>query len=99
MKKIILISLIFFLIVITTLTKNSTKNLESEIFVINEEISVLKDQYELVLLDYNFLSSPKKLLEYQAKYFESDLMIIDITNIQVIKKVGNELIISEFKDY
>ena len=62
MKKIILIFSIIFLIVITTITKNSTKKLENQIFITKENISVLKDQYEMVLLDYNFLSSPKKLI-------------------------------------
>ena len=70
MKKIILIFSILFLIVVTTFTKNSTKKLDNQIFSIRENISVLKDKYELVLLDYNFLTSPKKLLEYQSKYFE-----------------------------
>ena len=69
MKKIILIFSILFLIVVTTFTKNSTKKLDNQIFSIRENISVLKDKYELVLLDYNFLTSPKKLLEYQSKYF------------------------------
>ena len=71
MKKIILIFSILFLIVVTTFTKNSTKKLDNQIFSIRENISVLKDKYELVLLDYNFLTSPKKLLEYQSKYFET----------------------------
>ena len=70
MKKIILIFSILFLIVVTTFTKNSTKKLDNQIFNIRENIRVLKDKYELVLLDYNFLTTPKKLLEYQSKYFE-----------------------------
>ena len=89
MKKIILIFFIIFLIVITTITKNSTKKLENQIFVTKENISVLKDQYEMVLLDYNFLSSPKKLLEYQSKYYEADLIPLDISKVKKIKKKLN----------
>ena len=96
MKKLILILSIFFLIVITTLTKNSTKKLENQIFNIRENIRVLKDKYELVLLDYNFLTSPKKLLQYQFKYFENDLVPLDINKIKKIKEENNELIITEF---
>ena len=98
MKKIILILSIFFLIVITTFTKNSTKKLDNQIFNIRENIRVLKDKYELVLLDYNFLSSPKKLLEYQSKYFETDLISLDITQIKEIKKESNKLVITEFSE-
>ena len=98
MKKIILISSIFFLIIVTTLTKNSTKKLDNQIFSIKENIRVLKDKYELVLLDYNFLTSPKKLLEYQSKYFETDLTPLDINQIKEIKEESNKLVISELSE-
>ena len=98
MKKIILILSIFFLIVFTTFTKNSTKKLDNQIFSIRENISVLKDKYELVLLDYNFLTSPKKLLEYQSKYFETDLTHLDINQIKEIKEESNKLVISELSE-
>jgi len=98
MKKIILIFSILFLIVITTFTKNSTKKLDNQIFNIRENIRVLKDKYELVLLDYNFLTSPKKLLEYQSKYFETDLISLDITQIKEIKEENNKLAIMELSE-
>ena len=85
MKKIILIFSIIFLIVLTTITKNSTKKLENQIFIIQENISFLKDQYEMVLLDHNYLTSPKKLMEYQSKYFEKDLVPTDVSKIKEIK--------------
>ena len=98
MKKIILIFSILFLIVITTFTKNSTKKLDNQIFNIRENIRVLKNNYELVLLDYNFLTSPKKLLEYQSKYFETDLISLDITQIKEIKEENNKLVITELSE-
>ena len=98
MKKIILTFSILFLIVVTTFTKNSTKELDNQIFSIRENMSVLKNKYELVLLDYNFLTSPKKLLEYQSKYFETDLIPLDITQIKEIKEESNKLIITEFSE-
>ena len=98
MKKLILILSIFFLIVITTLTKNSTKKLENQIFNARENIRALKDKYELVLLDYNFLTTPKKLFEYQSKYFETDLIPLDITQIKEIKEENNKLVITELSE-
>ena len=95
MKKLFLIFFIIFLIIVTTITKNSTKKLESQIFNVKENISILKNKYELVLLDYNYLTTPKKLLEYQYKYFENELISLDITKIKKIKEENNELIIIE----
>ena len=44
MKKISLISIILFLIVATTITKNSTKKIDKEIFDTKENIRLLKDK-------------------------------------------------------
>ena len=95
MKKFFLIFFIIFLILATTVTKNSTKKVQNQIFNARENISILKNKYELVLLDYNYLTTPKKLLEYQYKYFENELTSLDITKIKKIKEENNELIIIE----
>tara|TARA_B100000579_G_scaffold432635_1_gene449822 strand:- start:7 stop:321 length:315 start_codon:yes stop_codon:yes gene_type:complete len=95
MRKIFLIFLIFSLIILTTITKNSTKKLENEIFITQENISVLNNKYELVLLDYNYLTSPKKLLEYQSKYFDEDLVPLDISKIKEIEKINNKFYIKD----
>ena len=85
MKRVILIFSILVLILATTVTKNSTKKIDKEIFNIKEDIRFLTDQYELVLLDNNYLSSPKKLLEYQQKFFENELVPVDIQNLSQIE--------------
>jgi hypothetical protein len=82
MKKFIIVLSILFLIIVTTVTKNSTKSLEDQVFNVNENIRVLRDKYELILLDYSFLTTPNKLIEYQLKYFENDLIPLDINKIK-----------------
>ena len=72
MKKIIILIPIIFLIFATTLTKNSTKKLDKRIYIIKENIRLLNHKYELVLLDFNYLTSPTKLMEYQQNYFDTD---------------------------
>tara|TARA_B100000530_G_scaffold63760_1_gene37282 strand:+ start:495 stop:800 length:306 start_codon:yes stop_codon:yes gene_type:complete len=84
MKKGILIFLIFSLIIATTLTKNSTKKIDQKIFEKRENIILLKNKYELVLLDYNYLSSPKKLMDFQSQYFENYLIPRKIDQINEI---------------
>ena len=100
MKKIIFSTIIIFLIFFTSIIKNSTKKIDNKIFNLKEDIRLLNEKYELVLLDYNFLSSPKKLNEYQKKYFEDDLIPLDIQSLFEIiiddkeihtKKIGKEL--------
>ena len=81
LKKILLFIPITILIFSTSLTKNSTKKLDKKIFEIQEDIRALDDIYELVLLDYNYLTSPDKLMEYSQMYFEKELKkkeIIDL---------------------
>ena len=96
MKKIVLIISIFILILITSWVKNSTKKIEDEIFGLNENIRSLKIELSDVLLEYNYLSSPDKLLQYQSQYFEKDLIQMDITKIKKITEKNNKLIITNF---
>ena len=95
MKKIIFSILIIILIFSTSIIKNSTKNIDVKIFNLKEDIRLLNENYELVLLDHNFLSSPKKLNEYQKKYFENDLMPTDIVNIGEIDFINDEILIKK----
>ena len=81
MKKISFFIPVILLIFSTTFTKNSTKQLDKKIFETKENIRVLKDKYELEMLEYNYLTSPKKLIEYQKKYFENQLIEADIENL------------------
>ncbi len=95
MKKIIFSIIIIVLIFLTSIIKNSTKNIDVKIFDLKEDIRLLNENYELVLLDHNYLSSPKKLNEYQKKYFENDLIPTDIVNIGEIDFVNGEILIKK----
>ena len=96
MRNSILFFFLILLIITTTIIKNSSKNLENQIFVTNENINILKNKYELVLLEFNFLTSPKQLLDYQSQYFENNLKSKDITKMKLIVEQDEKLIISEF---
>mgnify|MGYP001250172834 CR=1 FL=1 len=98
MKKIIFFIPIIFLIVATTITKDSTKKLDKKIFEIKENIRILEDRYELILLDYNILTSPKKLMEYQKVYFDNDFIQKNIENLNWINIKNENLEISTIID-
>tara|TARA_B110000971_G_scaffold77391_1_gene79440 strand:- start:838 stop:1134 length:297 start_codon:yes stop_codon:yes gene_type:complete len=93
MKK-IAFATIFVLILVTSLVKNSTKEIEDQIFLINENIRPLKSKLSDMLLEFNFLSSPDKLTQYQSQFFEKDLMKIDIMKIKEIIEKNNLIKIS-----
>ena len=96
MKKLILLGLILFLVIFTTITKNSTKKIEKDIYNSKENLRIIKKKYEMVLLDFNYLSSPNKLLEYQSKYFDKKLQQIDIKNLEKVILDENNITIEKF---
>ena len=91
MKKLFFFIPIIFLIFATTLTKNSTKKIDKEIFQLKENIRILEDRYELTLLDYSILTSPKKLMEYQQFYFDNKFVQKKIENLRTIEILNNNL--------
>ena len=95
MKKVVFV-IIFALILVTPLVKNSTKEIEDKIFMVNENIRPLKSELGDVLLEYNYLSSPDKLTQYQTQYFEKNLIKIDITQIKKLTEKNNRIDVSDF---
>ena len=95
MKKVVF-AIIFALILVTPLVKNSTKEIEDKIFMVNENIRPLKSELGDVLLEYNYLSSPDKLTQYQTQYFQKDLIKIDITKIKKLTKKKNHIKLKNF---
>ena len=47
------------------------------------------------MLEYNYLTSPKKLMEYQKKYFDDELLEADIENLNWIEIKNKEIIINK----
>ena len=101
MKKFVLALVIFVLILSTAIIKNSTKQIEDEIFTAKESIRVLKSEFENVSLEYDYLSSAERLLEYQSQYFEDELIQKNINDLKIynisddINKIQNFKIIKE----
>ena len=97
MKKFLVICLILFLVLFTALVKNSTKRIDDEIFVKDENIRSLKKDFENIKLEHDYLSSGEKLLEFQDLYFEDELFKKKIQEIKIINKKSNKLVIKKLK--
>ena len=70
--------------------------------MVKENIRPLKSELGDILLEYNYLSSPEKLTQYQAQYFEKNLIKIDITKIKKLteknKKIKVDDLIKKMND-
>tara|TARA_B100001093_G_scaffold435908_1_gene434093 strand:+ start:362 stop:667 length:306 start_codon:yes stop_codon:yes gene_type:complete len=97
LKKVVLISVIFLLILSTAIIKNTAKKTEDEIFIVKENIRVLNSELENILLEFDYLSSSDKLLEYQSLYFDDELIQKDIENIKIYKIKTNDKKIQDLK--
>ena len=97
MKKFALGTMIFFLVLQTAIIKNTTKQIEDEIFTVKENIRVLKSEFENISLEYDYLSSSEKLLEYQYLYFEDDLIQKNIKDIKTYNMSDGKKKIQDFK--
>ena len=97
MKKFFLAVMIFFLVLATAMIKNTAKQIEDEIFTLNENIRILKSTFENISLEYDYLSSAEKLLEYQFQYFEDELIQKDIKNIKIYNILNDTTKIQDFK--
>ena len=95
MKNFFVTLFVFSLILSTAIVKNSTKRIDDEIFVLKENIRDLKKNFENTRLEFDYLSSTEKLLQFQNLYFENELIKFDIQEIQTITRKNNEIEIGQ----
>ncbi len=97
MKRFLIFFIIVPLILLTAFIKNSTKRIDDQIYVTKEDIRILKKDYEKNKLEYDYLSSAEKLLEFHRLYFDEELLRKDINQISILKKMNNNLQIERLK--
>ena len=91
MNKTLLVFLTLCLVVFTTLIKNSSKNLEDEIFTKKENIRILKKEVSDLILEYNYLSSAEQLLKHQSTYFDEELVQKNLNEFKIIKNIKDKI--------
>ena len=96
MKKLLLASTIIILVLTTAIIKNTTKKIEDKIFAYKESVRLLKSDLENIQLEYDYLSSAEKLLEYQSLYFEDQLVQKKIDDIKIYNISDN---LNKLEDY
>ena len=96
MKKLFLAITIIILVLTTAIIKNTTKKIEDKIFAYKESVRLLKSDLENIQLEYDYLSSAEKLLEYQSLYFEDQLVQKKIEDIKIYNISEN---VNKLEDY
>jgi len=96
LKKLLLTLTIITLVLTTAIIKNTTKKIEDKIFAYKESVRLLKSDLENIQLEYDYLSSAEKLLEYQSLYFEDQLVQKKIEDIKIYNNSEN---VNKLEDY
>ena len=85
MKKYFAIFMIIFLILFTALVKNSTKRMDDEIFIVKENMRFLRKEIDDLKLEYTYLSSGKKLMDFKVRFFDENLSVKRKNEIKILE--------------
>ena len=97
MKNFFLIFIIIFFILFTAIIKNSSKNLETKIYNVQENLIILDEKYNYIFLENNYLSAPQKLKELKNSLLQDKYISLNIMNLKTLKEYNGEIIIDNFK--
>ena len=85
MKKYIIFFCIVCLIITTSIVKSSTRQLEKNIFVLEEEVKILEEKFDFLLLESNYLTTPERLIGLKEKIFKDKFFPLDPKDIKKIE--------------
>ena len=86
MKNLIISFCLIFLILITAIIKTSSKKIEEEIFILNENLFLLKEKYNLVFFENTYLSEPSRLLKIMKIDKNEDYVHLENKNFKILLK-------------
>ena len=84
MKNFVTAFCLIFLILFTAIIKTSSKKIEEEIFNLEEKIISLKNNYNLVFLEYTYLSKPSRLIDIMRNNKNIEYIHLNSSNFKII---------------
>ena len=84
MKKYIILFSIVSLIVTTSIVKSSTRQLEKNIFILEEEVEILENKFNFLLLENDYLTKPERLIGLKEKIFKNKFFPLDPKDVKKI---------------
>ena len=85
MKKYIIFFCIVCLIITTSIVKSSTRQLEKNIFILEEEVKILDEKFNFFLLESDYLTTPERLIGLKEKIFKDKFFPLDPKDIKKIE--------------
>jgi len=85
MKKYIIFFCIVCLIITTSIVKSSTRQLEKNIFILEEEVKILDEKFNFLLLESDYLTTPERLIGLKEKIFKDKFFPLDPKGIKKIE--------------
>ena len=85
MKKYIIFFCIVCLFITTSIVKSSTRQLEKNIFILEEEVKILEEKFDFLLLESNYLTTPERLIGLKEKIFKDKFFPLDPKDIKKIE--------------
>ena len=85
MKKYIIFFCIVCLIITTSIIKSSTRQLEKNIFTLEEEVKILEEKFNFLLLESDYLTTPERLIGLKEKIFKDKFFPLDPKDIKKIE--------------
>ena len=85
MKKYIFFFCIVCLIITTSIVKSSTRQLEKNIFILEEEVKILDEKFNFLLLESDYLTTPERLIGLKEKIFKDKFFPLDPKDIKKIE--------------
>ncbi len=86
MKNFLISLSLIILISLIAIIKTSSKKIEEKTFILNENLSLLKKKYELVLLEHTYLSNPSRLISIMKENKGDEYIYLNVTELKIIDK-------------
>lgn len=97
MNRLAIFFLIFVFVISTAIIKNSSKKIEEKIYKKKENLAILKSEYDLVILEFDFLNSPHEIQKKVEQYFIKDeFSSIDISKLKIAEVKNNKIEFNSF---
>ena len=86
MKNLVIVFCLIFLSSLTAIIKTSSKKIEEQTFILNENLSFLKEKYELILLEHTYLSNPSRLISIMKSHKNEEYIHTNAADIKILNK-------------
>ena len=86
MKKYVIFFCVVCLIITTSVVKSSTRQLEKNIFILEEEVKILEEKFNFLILENDYLTTPERLIRLKEKILKDQFFPMDPRDIKKIDK-------------